>query len=95
MSIRHLDRLLEPASIAVVGASDRPGSVGATVWRNLRAGSFAGPVRAVNLKHAALDGEPVFARPADLPEAPGMRRRSKASPSFPAWRPCRRRPTWR
>jgi acetyltransferase len=72
MSIRHLDRLLEPASIAVVGASDRPGSVGATVWRNLRAGSFAGPVRAVNLKHAALDGEPVFARPADLPEAPDL-----------------------
>lgn len=72
MSIRHLDRLLEPASIAVVGASDRAGSVGATVWRNLRAGRFAGPVRAVNPKHALLDGEPVFARPADLPEVPDL-----------------------
>jgi acetyltransferase len=35
MSIRHLDRLLEPRSVAVIGASDRVGSVGATVWRNL------------------------------------------------------------
>ena len=31
MSIRHLDRLLEPQSVAVIGASDRPASVGATV----------------------------------------------------------------
>ena len=72
MTIRHLDRLLEPASIAVIGASDRPGSVGATVWRNLRAGRFDGPVYAVNPKHAALDGQPVFARPADLPQAPDL-----------------------
>ncbi|MES2098247.1 MAG: bifunctional acetate--CoA ligase family protein/GNAT family N-acetyltransferase [Pseudomonadota bacterium] len=72
MTIRHLERLLEPASIAVIGASDRPGSVGATVWRNLRAGRFAGPVHPVNPKHATLDGRPVFARPADLPQAPDL-----------------------
>ena len=47
-------------------------SVGATVWRNLRAGAFAGPVFAVNNPHAALDGTPVHARPADLPEAPDL-----------------------
>src|SRR3982750_2591682 len=56
MSIRHLDRLLEPGSVAVIGASNRVGSVGATVWRNLRAGHFAGPIFAVNPKHASLDG---------------------------------------
>ena len=56
MSVRHLDRLLEPQSLAVVGASNRPGSVGATVWRNLRASRFAGPIYAVNPKHATLDG---------------------------------------
>ena len=65
MSIRHLDRLIEPRSIVLVGASDRPGSVGATVWRNLRAGTFAGPVFAVNPSHASLDGVAVFARIAD------------------------------
>ena len=72
MSIRHLDRLLEPKSIAVIGASDRVGSVGATVWRNLRAGHFAGPIYAVNPKHATLEGVAVFARPADLPQVPDL-----------------------
>ena len=72
MSIRHLDRLLDPASIAVIGASDRPGSVGATVWRNLRAGRFAGPVYAVNPRHGTLDGVAVYARPEDLPAPPDL-----------------------
>jgi acetyltransferase len=71
VSIRHLDRLLEPKSV-VVGASDRVGSVGATVWRNLRAGSFAGPIYAVNPKHAAIEGSAVFAHPAELPQAPDL-----------------------
>lgn len=72
MSIRNLDQLLDPKSLAVIGASDRPASVGATVWRNLRAGTFAGPVLAVNLHHDRLDGEPVYRRPADLPQAPEL-----------------------
>ncbi|HUG25250.1 acetate--CoA ligase family protein, partial [Piscinibacter sp.] len=72
MSIRHLDRLLEPGSIAVVGASNRVGSVGATVWRNLRAGTFAGPIYPVNPKHAWLDGVPVFDHPAALPQPPDL-----------------------
>ena len=72
MSIRHLDQLLNPRSVAVIGASDRSGSVGATVWRNLRAGAFAGAIQAVNPHHATLDGQAVFARVADLPAAPDL-----------------------
>ena len=72
MSIRHLDRLLSPASVAVFGASNRPASVGATVWRNLRAGRFAGPVYGVNPKHSTLDGVPIFATAAQLPAAPDL-----------------------
>ena len=72
MSVRNLDRLLEPASIAIAGASRRAGSVGATVWRNLRAGSFAGQIYPVNPKYAELDGAACVARPADLPEAPDL-----------------------
>ena len=72
MSIRHLDRLLSPASIAVFGTSTRPGSVGATVWRNLRAGAFTGPIFGVNPKHAMLDGVPVYARASQLPAAPDL-----------------------
>jgi acetyltransferase len=72
MSIRHLDALLYPSSVAVIGATDRPGSVGATVWRNLRAGGFAGPRFAVNPHRSSLDGEPVFASIASLPQAPEL-----------------------
>jgi len=72
MSIRHLDQLFEPASVAVIGASARAGSVGAMVWRNLREGGFAGPRWAVNPKHREIDGEPVLARVADLPAAPDL-----------------------
>ena len=72
MSVRHLDRLLEPRSIAVAGASERTGSVGATVWRNLRSSRFAGPIYPVNPKHATLDGVTCHSRPLDLPEAPDL-----------------------
>jgi acetyltransferase len=72
MSIRNLDSLFEPASVAVIGASPRAASVGATVWRNLRQGGFAGPLMAVNPKHAQLDGEPVFANVQALPSAPEL-----------------------
>ncbi|NKI94172.1 bifunctional acetate--CoA ligase family protein/GNAT family N-acetyltransferase [Rhizobacter sp. SG703] len=71
MSIRHLDRLLEPRSVAVAGASDRPASVGATVWRNLRAG-FRGPLHALNLRLRTLDGQPVFSHPDQLPAPPDL-----------------------
>ena len=71
MSIRHLEQLLAPRSVVVVGASDRPGSVGATVWRNLQAG-FTGPVLAVNPRLPTLDGHPVAAQVRDLPEAPDL-----------------------
>ena len=72
MSIRRLHFLFEPASVAVIGASSRPGSVGATVWHNLREGGFAGPRWAVNPKHREIDGERAFARVADLPTAPDL-----------------------
>jgi acetyltransferase len=72
MTIRHLDRLLMPASVAVIGASARAGSVGATVWRNLREGGFTGPVMAVNPSRESLDGEPSYARVAALPQAPDL-----------------------
>jgi acetyltransferase len=72
LSVRNLDHLLNPHAVAVFGASPRAGSVGATVWRNLRAGGFTGPIHAVNPKHRSLGGALVFARAADLPAAPDL-----------------------
>ncbi len=72
MSIRNLDALFDPASVAVFGASLRVGSVGATVWRNLSSGQFKGALYAVNLKYKMLGDAPVWSRAADLPEAPAL-----------------------
>jgi acetyltransferase len=68
MSIRNLERLLSPRSVVVIGASVRPGSVGATVWRNLSGAGFTGQLHAVNPKYRELGGVPVLRRVADLPE---------------------------
>ena len=72
MTIRHLDKLLSPTSVAVFGASDAPGHVGTVVWRNLRAGPFAGPLMPVNPRLRELDGVAVAARVAALPAVPDL-----------------------
>lgn len=73
MTIRNLDKLLAPSSIAVIGASERPGSIGNVLTRNLVAGEFAGPVWAVNPRYReSLLGIPCFASVDELPEAPDL-----------------------
>ncbi|MFL6696924.1 MAG: GNAT family N-acetyltransferase [Vitreoscilla sp.] len=72
MSIRNLDALMHPRSVAIVGASDRPSSVGATVWHNLRAGTFTGELMPVNPKHRELDGVAVARRCGELERAPDL-----------------------
>ncbi|MEJ0040366.1 MAG: bifunctional acetate--CoA ligase family protein/GNAT family N-acetyltransferase [Gammaproteobacteria bacterium] len=72
MSSRNLEYLLAPRSVALIGASDRPGSVGATVMRNLVSGGFDGPVWAVNPRQQLLAGKQAYAKVADLPEPPDL-----------------------
>jgi acetyltransferase len=51
-----LHTLLAPASVALVGASARPGAIGRVVLENLRRGGFRGPVHAVNRKRRSVLG---------------------------------------
>jgi acetyltransferase len=44
MTVRNLDALFAPASVAVIGASDRAGSIGRAVFENLRSAGFPGPL---------------------------------------------------
>jgi len=64
-SLRHV---LTPASVAVIGASGRPRSLGRAILRNIISGGFAGPVYAVNPAVAELDGVPCVPSAAGLPE---------------------------
>jgi acetyltransferase len=72
MSVRNLKQLFAPASVALVGASERSGSVGATMLRNLREGGFKGALYPVNPKYDTLDGLQVWADVGDLPQAPDL-----------------------
>lgn len=49
-----IDRLLRPRSVAIVGASDKPGALGATVLANLDRNGFAGEVFPINPNRASI-----------------------------------------
>lgn len=72
MSVRNLDYLFAPTSVAVIGASERPHSVGATVLRNMVEGGFKGQIYPVNPKYQALAGLTAYARVRDLPQVPQL-----------------------
>jgi len=68
----YLAPLLTPKSVALVGASERTGSLGRTVFENLLAGQFHGDIFAVNPNHRRLFGRHAHAtlaaigKPVDL-----------------------------
>ena len=64
-SLRHV---FTPESVAVIGASRRPGTVGRAIWDNIRGAGYAGTLYAVNPHASQIDGEPCLASAADLPE---------------------------
>ena len=72
MGAHFLDRLFTPQAIAVFGASERPESVGARVFENLRSGGFTDPIYAINPKYKRLHQQPCYSaikaigKPVDL-----------------------------
>ena len=72
MSTYNLERLFAPRSVAVVGASPRPGSLGAAVLANLHAAGFSGQIGVVNPRHREILGRPVASSLAGLPFVPDL-----------------------
>ncbi len=68
MSTRNLHHALAPRAIAVVGASERAGSLGAAVMRNLLAAGFAGPIYPVNPRLDRVMGRDCLQGVDDLPD---------------------------
>jgi acyl-CoA synthetase (NDP forming)/RimJ/RimL family protein N-acetyltransferase len=68
-SLRHL---LEPSSVAVVGASRRPIGVGRAILRNILSGGFRGHVYAVNPFATSVAGIPAVPSGTNLPEPPDL-----------------------
>jgi acetyltransferase len=67
-----LSDLFSPRSIAVVGASNRPGSVGASVFNNIIQAGFQGIVYPVNPSRQSVSGVRCYADIAALPEVPDV-----------------------
>jgi len=72
MSTRNLDKLFRPTSVAVIGASPRPKSIGALVMDNLLHGGFSGPIMPVNSGHASVSGVLAYASVDELPLVPDL-----------------------
>ncbi len=72
MSTRQLDRAFNPTSLALVGASERAGSIGQAVLDNLVSAGYAGALHLVNPRHEEIAGRRCFPRLRDLPEPPDL-----------------------
>jgi len=67
-SDRHyLSPLFEPAAVAVIGASEEPGSVGEVLVQNILAAGYAGELFAVNPRHETVHGIRCYPNIADVP----------------------------
>jgi acetyl coenzyme A synthetase (ADP forming)-like protein len=61
--------LLQPSSVAVIGASRDPSSIGGRLLHNLLSGPFQGVVYPVNPSAPAVQGVPAYPSVADVPGA--------------------------
>lgn len=72
MTIRNLDQMFKPKSLALIGASRREHSVGAVLARALLRAETRIPIYPVNPRCDELFGVPVHRAIADLPQAPEL-----------------------
>ena len=71
-AVAAVECVLRPRSVAIVGASQRPGSIGAAVMANLVGGGFNGPIFPINPHASTIEGLPAYASLRDVPEAPEL-----------------------
>ncbi|HEX4093727.1 MAG TPA: GNAT family N-acetyltransferase [Trebonia sp.] len=71
-NVASLRPVFQPGSVAVIGASRRPGTVGRSVLENIKSGGYRGQLYAVNPNASEIAGVPCFPDVASLPEAPDL-----------------------
>lgn len=81
---RPLDAIFRPASVAVVGATEKAGSVGRTVLANLIATPFGGTVFPVNPTRRNVLGVRAYRRVVDVPEPVDLAVIVTPAPTVPA-----------
>ncbi|SJZ65975.1 GNAT family N-acetyltransferase [Consotaella salsifontis] len=84
MTVRNLDALFAPKSIALIGASNRPGTVGSVLARNLFRAGFQGPVMPINPHEEVIGSTVNYRSVADLPLDPDLAVIATPAASVPA-----------
>jgi len=72
MGHHRLSALFDPASVALYGATDRPGSIGRRLLEGLRAGGYSGAIGAVNPHHRSVLGQACVASATALDFVPDL-----------------------
>jgi len=67
-----LDELFRPSSVAVIGASNKPGKVGTYLFRNILEAGFKGVVYPVNPSSKSVSGVRCYPSIEELPETPDL-----------------------
>ena len=67
-----LDTIFRPKSIALIGATESPNTIGRTLAQHLLTGSFAGPVYPINPKRPTILGKKAYPSVAAVPEKPDL-----------------------
>ncbi|HLL97483.1 MAG TPA: CoA-binding protein, partial [Rubrobacteraceae bacterium] len=78
-----LDAIFGPESVAVVGASDRPGSVGRTIMWNLISNPFGGTVYPVNARRQNVLGIKAYPSVSEVPERVDLAVIAAPAPTVP------------
>ncbi len=65
--LRVMDRLMNPRSVAVIGASDQAGKIGNSVMKNLINGGFAGEIHPINPKADSIMDRKAYKSVTDVP----------------------------
>lgn len=83
-SRRHpLNAFFEPKSIAIIGATERAGSVGRTLLWNLLSHPFGGTVFPINPRHSSILGIKAYPRLSSLPEPVDLAIIATPAPTVP------------
>lgn len=72
MSVKSVEQLLRPQSIAVIGASNQPNRPGNAVMRNLLQGQYDGPIMPVTPHYKSVNGVLAYRSIDELPIVPDL-----------------------
>ena len=67
-----LHKLINPASIAIIGASEDTSKPGGKLLQNIIISEYAGHVYPVNPKYSVVQSIPTYASVTDLPTTPDL-----------------------